>query len=120
MKCVQVSVGAMATHGLKCLLTSRLLVPAGISTVLCDNQSKAEALLQISEKGQASILKTVVVMDSFSSECVERGSKCGVDVVSMQDVEVFDERLVGFILASCPERTLLCFHSLMQFLQDEM
>lgn len=97
----------MATHGVKCLLTSRLLAAAGISTVLCDNQSKAEALLQISEKGQAPVLKTVIVMDSFSPKWAERGSKCSVDVVSMQDVEVFDEPFIGFILASCHERTLL-------------
>lgn len=85
----------MATRDVKCecmfrlvIPRSGLLAPAGISTVLCDNQTKAEALLQISEKGQASVLKTIIVMDSFSSEWVERGSKCGVDVVSMQDVEV--------------------------------
>lgn len=79
----------MLVHNLFDNLT-HLLPPAGISTVLCDNQDKAEALLQISEKGQVSVLKTVIVMDPFSSEWVERGSKCGVDVVSMQDVEVFD------------------------------
>lgn len=65
--------------------------PAGISTVLCDNQNKVETLLQICEKGQASVLKTIIVMDSFGSEWVERGSKCGVDVASMQDVEVSDD-----------------------------
>lgn len=73
------------------VVTSWFPVPAGISTVLCDNQNKAETLLQICEKGQTSILKTVIVMDSFGAECVERGSKSGVDVVSMQDVEVLDD-----------------------------
>lgn len=100
--------GATATRGVKCWCTflviscSRLLAPAGISTVVCDNQNKAETLLQISEKGQASVLKTLIIMDSFSSGWAERGSKCGVDVVSMQDVEVFD-CLFGFIMASCQE-----------------
>lgn len=77
-------------HVLLVIRCSRLLAPVGISIVLCDDQKKADALLQISEKGQTSVLKTLVVMDSFSSECVERGSKCGVDIVSMQDLEVFD------------------------------
>lgn len=72
------------------VVISRLPAPAGISTVLCDSQSKAETLLQICENGQTSVLKTVIVMDSFGAEWVERGSKCGVDVVSMQDVEVLD------------------------------
>lgn len=68
-----------------------LPAPAGISTVLCDNRKKAETLLQICEKGQTSVLKTIIVMDSFGSEWVEMGSKCGVEVVSMQDVEVSDD-----------------------------
>uniref|UniRef100_A0AAQ5Y0W5 Arachidonate--CoA ligase n=1 Tax=Amphiprion ocellaris TaxID=80972 RepID=A0AAQ5Y0W5_AMPOC len=61
---------------------------AEISTVICDNQKKAETLLQNREKGQTPVLKTVVVMDTFSSELVDRGTKCGIDVVSLQDMEV--------------------------------
>lgn len=56
--------------------------------MLCDNQKKVEILLQNREKGQTPALKTVVVMDPFDSGLAERGAKCGVDVVSMQDVEV--------------------------------
>uniref|UniRef100_A0A7N8XVS0 Long-chain-fatty-acid--CoA ligase n=1 Tax=Mastacembelus armatus TaxID=205130 RepID=A0A7N8XVS0_9TELE len=63
---------------------------AEISTVLCDNQSKAETLLQNREKGQTAVLKTIIVMDPFNSELVERGTKCGVNIVSMQDVEVMN------------------------------
>uniref|UniRef100_A0A7N8XI21 Arachidonate--CoA ligase n=1 Tax=Mastacembelus armatus TaxID=205130 RepID=A0A7N8XI21_9TELE len=70
---------------------------AEISTVLCDNQSKAETLLQNREKGQTAVLKTIIVMDPFNSELVERGTKCGVNIVSMQDVE----SLPAFILVSC-------------------
>lgn len=65
-----------------------VLLSADISTVLCDNQAKAETLLQNREKGQTSVLKTIIVMDSFKPELAERGAKCGVEVVSMQDVEV--------------------------------
>lgn len=85
---------------------------AGISTVLCDNQTKAEALLQISENGQASVLKTVIVMDSFSSEWVERGSKCGVDVVSMQDVEATGKNnLQKPVLPKPEDLSIICFTS---------
>lgn len=56
--------------------------------MLCDNQNKAETLLQTREKGQTPVLKTIVIMDPFNSELVERGTKCGVGIVSMQDVEV--------------------------------
>uniref|UniRef100_A0A3P8VP48 Long-chain-fatty-acid--CoA ligase n=1 Tax=Cynoglossus semilaevis TaxID=244447 RepID=A0A3P8VP48_CYNSE len=60
---------------------------AEISTVLCDNQKKAETLLQNRENGLSSVLKTIIVMDTFEMEMVERGKKVGVDVVSMQEVE---------------------------------
>uniref|UniRef100_A0A3B5L2L4 Arachidonate--CoA ligase n=1 Tax=Xiphophorus couchianus TaxID=32473 RepID=A0A3B5L2L4_9TELE len=61
---------------------------AGISTVLCDNQKKAETLLLNHEKGQTPVLKSVALMDSFSPELIERGKKCGVDIVSMEDMEL--------------------------------
>lgn len=57
--------------------------------MLCDNQNKAQALLKSQEDGLIPVLKTIIIMDSFDSELVERGTKCGVDVVSLQDVEVF-------------------------------
>lgn len=73
---------AYLTGKISCFLS------ADITTVLCDNQSKAETLLQSREKGQTPVLKTIIIMDPFNSELVERGTKCGVDIVSMQDVEV--------------------------------
>uniref|UniRef100_A0A4W6CJA1 Arachidonate--CoA ligase n=1 Tax=Lates calcarifer TaxID=8187 RepID=A0A4W6CJA1_LATCA len=82
---------------------------AEISTVLCDNQKKAETLLQNREKGQSAALKTIIIMDPFNSELVERGTKCGVDIVSLQDVEVMhvehklsgDSLLTGFRMNNC-------------------
>lgn len=65
-----------------------ILPPADISTILCDNQSKVETLLKTQEEGQIRVLKTIVVMDEFSPQLVERGAQCGVEVVSLQDVEV--------------------------------
>lgn len=91
------------------VVISRSLAPAGISTVLCDNQNKAETLLQICEKGQTSVLKTVIVMDSLGSELVERGSKCGVDVVSMQDVEVLDNAELIVYTGFTPQNEHLAF-----------
>ncbi|KAF3853892.1 hypothetical protein F7725_014580 [Dissostichus mawsoni] len=41
---------------------------AEISTVLCDNEKKAETLLQSREEGQTPVLKTIVIMDPFPSE----------------------------------------------------
>ena len=61
---------------------------ADISTVLCDKQNKAEMLLQNRETEQTPVLKTIVIMDSFDSELVDRGAKCGVDILSWEAVEV--------------------------------
>lgn len=63
-------------------------VSAELSTVLCDNQKKAETLLQNREKGQTPVLKTIIIMDSFNSELVERGAKCGVNIASLEEMEV--------------------------------
>lgn len=60
--------------------------------MLCDNQTKAETLLQNCEKGQTPTLKTVILMDSFSDELIERGVKCGVDIMSLQDIEVMQAK----------------------------
>lgn len=63
-------------------------VSAELSTVLCDNQKKAETLMQNREKGQTPVLKTIIIMDSFNSELVERGAKCGVNIASLEEMEV--------------------------------
>lgn len=85
---------------------------AEISTVICDNQSKAETLLQTREKGQTPVLKTIVVMDAFDSEMVERGTKCGVDIVSMQDVEALGKNNLQKPIPPKPEDlSIVCFTS---------
>ncbi|XP_076008078.1 long-chain-fatty-acid--CoA ligase 5 [Genypterus blacodes] len=85
---------------------------AEISTVLCDNQSKAETLLQNREKGESPVLKTIVIMDAFGSELVERGSKCGVDVLSMAAVEVLGENNPQPPVPPKPEDlSIICFTS---------
>ncbi|XP_075313047.1 long-chain-fatty-acid--CoA ligase 5 isoform X2 [Odontesthes bonariensis] len=85
---------------------------AEISTVLCDNQKKAETLLQNREKGQTSVLKTVIIMDPFSPEMVERGAKCGVDILSMQDTEAQGKSNLQKPIPPKPEDlSIVCFTS---------
>uniref|UniRef100_A0AAX7TSB0 Arachidonate--CoA ligase n=1 Tax=Astatotilapia calliptera TaxID=8154 RepID=A0AAX7TSB0_ASTCA len=67
---------------------------AELSTVLCDNQKKAETLLQNREKGQTPVLKTIIIMDSFNSELVERGAKCGVNIASLEEMEVMHVSMI--------------------------
>uniref|UniRef100_A0A4W6CHZ0 Long-chain-fatty-acid--CoA ligase n=1 Tax=Lates calcarifer TaxID=8187 RepID=A0A4W6CHZ0_LATCA len=85
---------------------------AEISTVLCDNQKKAETLLQNREKGQSAALKTIIIMDPFNSELVERGTKCGVDIVSLQDVEALGKSNLQKPIPPRPEDlSIVCFTS---------
>ncbi|XP_038152909.1 long-chain-fatty-acid--CoA ligase 5 [Cyprinodon tularosa] len=85
---------------------------AEISTVLCDNQKKAEALLLNHEKGQTSVLKMVVLMDSFSTELIERGKKCGVDILSMEELEGLGKGNLQKPLPPKPEDLcIVCFTS---------
>ncbi|XP_056416036.1 long-chain-fatty-acid--CoA ligase 1 isoform X2 [Hyla sarda] len=60
---------------------------AEISLVFCDNTEKAKLLLDNVEKGDTPGLQTVVLMDPFDEDLVERGKKCGVEVVSLKDIE---------------------------------
>uniref|UniRef100_A0A671LRI1 Arachidonate--CoA ligase n=1 Tax=Sinocyclocheilus anshuiensis TaxID=1608454 RepID=A0A671LRI1_9TELE len=58
-----------------------------ISTVICDKQDKAETLLDNCEKNLTPVLKTIILMDPYDSALIDRGSKSGVDVLSLKDVE---------------------------------
>ncbi|XP_075896542.1 long-chain-fatty-acid--CoA ligase 5 [Nelusetta ayraudi] len=85
---------------------------ADISTVLCDNQSKVETLLKTREEGQIEVLKTVVVMDDFSPQLVERGAQCGVEVVSLQDVEAQGKSRLQVPVPPKPQDlSIICFTS---------
>ncbi|XP_064422855.1 long-chain-fatty-acid--CoA ligase 6 isoform X1 [Latimeria chalumnae] len=60
---------------------------AEISTVICDKLEKARVLLEHVEKQETPGLKTVILMDPFHEDLVERGRKCGVHIQSMKEVE---------------------------------
>uniref|UniRef100_A0A7N6ANR7 Long-chain-fatty-acid--CoA ligase n=1 Tax=Anabas testudineus TaxID=64144 RepID=A0A7N6ANR7_ANATE len=85
---------------------------AELSTVICDNKSKAEILLQNREKGQTPLLKNIVIMDPFNSDLVEQGAKCGVDIVLMKDVEALGKSNLQKPIPPKPEDlSIICFTS---------
>uniref|UniRef100_A0A8B9N037 Arachidonate--CoA ligase n=1 Tax=Accipiter nisus TaxID=211598 RepID=A0A8B9N037_9AVES len=53
---------------------------ADLSLVFCDKPDKAKLLLTSVEKGETPILNTIVIMESFGMDLVERGKKCGVEI----------------------------------------
>ncbi|NWR68845.1 ACSL1 ligase, partial [Centropus unirufus] len=60
---------------------------ADLSLVFCDKPDKAKLLLTSVEKGETPILNTIVIMEPFGTDLVERGKKCGVEVFSMREIE---------------------------------
>ncbi|NXY75384.1 ACSL1 ligase, partial [Glareola pratincola] len=60
---------------------------ADLSLVFCDKPDKAKLLLTNVEKGETPILNTIVIMESFGMDLVERGKKCGVEIFSMRELE---------------------------------
>ncbi|NWR63071.1 ACSL1 ligase, partial [Bucorvus abyssinicus] len=60
---------------------------ADLSLVFCDKPDKAKLLLTSVEKGEASVLNTIVIMEPFGMDLVERGKKYGVEIFSMREIE---------------------------------
>ncbi|KAL7869274.1 hypothetical protein AOLI_G00132620 [Acnodon oligacanthus] len=85
---------------------------ANISTVLCDKQNKAETLLTNCEKSLTPVLKTIIIMDPFDADLAERASKCGVEVLSLKDVEALGKDNLGKPMPPKPEDlSIVCFTS---------
>uniref|UniRef100_A0AAR2L960 Long-chain-fatty-acid--CoA ligase n=1 Tax=Pygocentrus nattereri TaxID=42514 RepID=A0AAR2L960_PYGNA len=85
---------------------------ANISTVLCDKQIKAETLLTNCEKSLTPVLKTVIIMDPFDAALAERASKCGVEVLSLKDVEALGKDNLRKPVPPKPEDlSIVCFTS---------
>ncbi|XP_048186830.1 long-chain-fatty-acid--CoA ligase 1 isoform X1 [Perognathus longimembris pacificus] len=60
---------------------------AELSVIFADKPDKARLLLDSVENKLTSGLKVIVVMDSYGSDLVERGKKCGVEIISMKAME---------------------------------
>ncbi|NXD19960.1 ACSL5 ligase, partial [Spelaeornis formosus] len=60
---------------------------ADISVVICDTPAKAEVLLKNCEDKKTPNLKIIVLMDLFDKELKDRGTKVGIEILSLQEVE---------------------------------
>ncbi|XP_070316173.1 long-chain-fatty-acid--CoA ligase 1 isoform X4 [Odocoileus virginianus] len=60
---------------------------AELSLVFVDKPEKANLLLEGVENKLIPCLKTIVLMDSYGSDLLERGKKCGVEIISMKALE---------------------------------
>lgn len=53
-----------------------------------DKPEKANLLLDGVENKLTTCLKIIVLMDSYGIDLLERGKKCGVEIISMKALEV--------------------------------
>uniref|UniRef100_A0A8C1TCJ8 Arachidonate--CoA ligase n=1 Tax=Cyprinus carpio TaxID=7962 RepID=A0A8C1TCJ8_CYPCA len=67
------------TLGLEAMV--HILNLAEISMVICDKEDKAESLLKHKEKGVTPALSCLVLFNPFSAALLERGRKCGVEIL---------------------------------------
>ncbi|ELW47037.1 Long-chain-fatty-acid--CoA ligase 1 [Tupaia chinensis] len=64
---------------------------AELSLVFVDKPEKARLLLEGVENKLTPGLKIIVLMDACSSELVDRGKKCGIEVTTMKAMEIFGQ-----------------------------
>uniref|UniRef100_A0A8C1LW93 Arachidonate--CoA ligase n=1 Tax=Cyprinus carpio TaxID=7962 RepID=A0A8C1LW93_CYPCA len=57
-----------------------------ISMVICDKEDKAESLLKHKEKGVTPALSCLVLFNPFSAALLERGRKCGVEILQLSQI----------------------------------
>ncbi|XP_075466407.1 long-chain-fatty-acid--CoA ligase 1 isoform X1 [Ascaphus truei] len=60
---------------------------ADISLVVCDTPEKANLLLSNVEEKETPVLRTIVLMEPFDDDLAERAKKCGVELVSLEEIE---------------------------------
>lgn len=72
------------TKTLTCALRS---VSAAISTVICDVPKKAQSILDC-VNGKGKTVKRIVVMEVFETDLVTRAQECGIEIISLKELEV--------------------------------
>ncbi|XP_021074305.1 long-chain-fatty-acid--CoA ligase 1 [Mus pahari] len=85
---------------------------AELGVIFADKPEKAKLLLEGVENKLTPCLKIIVIMDSYSSDLVERGKKCGVEVISLKALE--DLGRVNRVKPKPPEPedlAIICFTS---------
>lgn len=60
---------------------------AELSVIFADKPEKAKLLLEGVENKLTPCLKIIVIMDSYDSDLVERGQKCGVEIIGLKALE---------------------------------
>uniref|UniRef100_A0A4W5JV17 Arachidonate--CoA ligase n=1 Tax=Hucho hucho TaxID=62062 RepID=A0A4W5JV17_9TELE len=79
---------------------------ATISSILCDVPEKARLVLEC-VSGREHSVRTIILMEPFDDELVAKGKDCGIDILSLSQVEVRGETLTHNWAAGV--HCLVCF-----------
>uniref|UniRef100_A0A4W5JUX6 Long-chain-fatty-acid--CoA ligase n=1 Tax=Hucho hucho TaxID=62062 RepID=A0A4W5JUX6_9TELE len=84
---------------------------ATISSILCDVPEKARLVLEC-VSGREHSVRTIILMEPFDDELVAKGKDCGIDILSLSQVEVRGETLTHNWAPPSPEdMAVICFTS---------
>ncbi|KAG7461827.1 hypothetical protein MATL_G00195190 [Megalops atlanticus] len=84
---------------------------ASISTVVCDVPDKAKLILD-SMADREHTVKTIILMEAFDADLVARGKECGIEILSLQEVEAIGEANHRTPVPPKPEDlAIICFTS---------
>ncbi|KAM4604008.1 long-chain-fatty-acid--CoA ligase 1a isoform 1-T2 [Polymixia lowei] len=84
---------------------------ATISTVICDVPDKARLILDC-VGGKEHTVKTIVIMEAFDSELATHGQKCGIEILSLKEIEALGKSNHQRPMPPKPEDiALICFTS---------
>ncbi|XP_065143718.1 long-chain-fatty-acid--CoA ligase 6 isoform X1 [Paramisgurnus dabryanus] len=85
---------------------------AEIATVICDKADKATVLLENVERGETAGLKTIILMDAFDLQLVEKGQRCGVHIQALKDLEAVGKEKYRKPVPPAPDDlSIVCFTS---------
>ncbi|XP_033005580.1 long-chain-fatty-acid--CoA ligase 5 [Lacerta agilis] len=85
---------------------------ADIATVICDKPEKAQVVLENCEQKKTPGLKMIILMDPFDGTLKEKGASLGVEILSLQEIEMLGK--LNFsrpVLPKPGDLAIVCFTS---------
>ncbi|XP_056316865.1 long-chain-fatty-acid--CoA ligase 1a isoform X2 [Danio aesculapii] len=90
---------------------SYVIDKASITTIICDIADKARLILDC-VSGRKHSVTTIVIMESFDSELTAQAQNCGIDIISLKELEAIGKANHKTPIPPKPEDlALICFTS---------
>ncbi|KAJ8335894.1 hypothetical protein SKAU_G00392360 [Synaphobranchus kaupii] len=90
---------------------SYIIDKAAISTIVCDVPDKARLILDC-VSGREHTIRIIILMEPFDADLVARGQKCGIEIISMKEMEAVGKANHRKPVPPTPEdMAIVCFTS---------